>query len=58
MSGTSSEHNAQPTHAPRTGWRAEGSGPKLKAPVSVVGGYGFLIWMVQMVLGPPGPPGA
>lgn len=26
--------------------------------VGVVGGYGFLIWMSQMILGPPGPPGA
>lgn len=25
--------------------------------VSVVGGYGFLIWMWQIVFGPPGPPG-
>jgi nitrate reductase NapE len=25
--------------------------------VGVVGGYGFLIWMSQMILGPPGPPG-
>jgi nitrate reductase NapE len=25
--------------------------------VGVVGGYGFLIWMFQMILGPPGPPG-
>jgi nitrate reductase NapE len=24
--------------------------------VGVVGGYGFLIWMYQMVFGPPGPP--
>lgn len=24
--------------------------------VGVVGGYGFLIWMSQIVLGPPGPP--
>jgi nitrate reductase NapE len=24
--------------------------------VGVVGGYGFLIWMLQVVLGPPGPP--
>jgi nitrate reductase NapE len=24
--------------------------------VGVVGGYGFLIWMFQLVLGPPGPP--
>jgi len=25
--------------------------------VGVVGGYGFLVWMFQLVLGPPGPPG-
>jgi periplasmic nitrate reductase NapE len=25
--------------------------------VGVVGGYGFLIWMSQIILGPPGPPG-
>ena len=24
--------------------------------VGVVGGYGFIIWMSQIVLGPPGPP--
>ncbi|CAH1668979.1 Protein NapE [Hyphomicrobiales bacterium] len=24
--------------------------------VGVVGGYGFLVWMFQIVLGPPGPP--
>jgi nitrate reductase NapE len=24
--------------------------------VGVVGGYGFLIWMYQIVFGPPGPP--
>jgi nitrate reductase NapE len=24
--------------------------------VGVVGGYGFLVWMAQLVLGPPGPP--
>lgn len=24
--------------------------------VGVVGGFGFLIWMWQMVFGPPGPP--
>ena len=24
--------------------------------VGVVGGYGFLVWMFQLVLGPPGPP--
>jgi periplasmic nitrate reductase NapE len=26
------------------------------AAVSVVGGYGFAIWMYQLVAGPPGPP--
>jgi nitrate reductase NapE len=25
--------------------------------VGVVGGFGFLVWMSQLVLGPPGPPG-
>ena len=25
--------------------------------VGVVGGYGFLVWMMQLILGPPGPPG-
>ncbi len=25
--------------------------------VAVVGGYGFLVWMYQIVFGPPGPPG-
>jgi nitrate reductase NapE len=24
--------------------------------VMVVGGYGFLVWMYQIVFGPPGPP--
>lgn len=24
--------------------------------VAVVGGYGFLVWMFQIVYGPPGPP--
>ena len=24
--------------------------------VGVVGGYGFLVWMSQAILGPPGPP--
>ncbi|ACI97893.1 periplasmic nitrate reductase, NapE protein [Rhodospirillum centenum] len=23
--------------------------------VAVVGGYGFLVWMYQLVMGPPGP---
>jgi periplasmic nitrate reductase NapE len=25
--------------------------------VGVVGGYGFAVWMYQMIAGPPGPPG-
>ncbi len=25
--------------------------------VAVVGGYGFLVWMSQLIVGPPGPPG-
>lgn len=25
--------------------------------VGVVGGYGFLVWMWQLIFGPPGPPG-
>jgi nitrate reductase NapE len=24
--------------------------------VGIVGGYGFLVWMFQLVAGPPGPP--
>ena len=24
--------------------------------VAIVGGYGFLIWMFQIIFGPPGPP--
>jgi nitrate reductase NapE len=24
--------------------------------IAIVGGYGFLIWMYQLVFGPPGPP--
>lgn len=26
------------------------------ASVAVVGGYGFLVWIWQMIFGPPGPP--
>ena len=25
--------------------------------VGAVGGYGFLVWMFQIIFGPPGPPG-
>jgi len=26
--------------------------------VAAVGGYGFIVWMLQMIYGPPGPPAA
>jgi nitrate reductase NapE len=26
--------------------------------IAVVGGYGFIVWMLQMIYGPPGPPAA
>lgn len=26
--------------------------------VCVVGGYGFVVWVYQMIMGPPGPPAA
>jgi nitrate reductase NapE len=26
--------------------------------IAVVGGYGFIVWMLQMIYGPPGPPPA
>ena len=25
--------------------------------VAIVGGYGFLVWIIQIFAGPPGPPG-
>lgn len=25
--------------------------------VAIVGGYGFIVWMSQVLMGPPGPPG-
>lgn len=24
--------------------------------VAIVGGYGFIVWILQMIFGPPGPP--
>ena len=24
--------------------------------IAIVGGYGFLVWMSQLIMGPPGPP--
>ena len=26
--------------------------------VIIVGGYGFIVWMSQLMTGPPGPPGS
>jgi nitrate reductase NapE len=67
MNGTSSEHQARPALETRfgAGWRAEFLVFAIivafiwpVVAVGVVGGYGFLIWMTQLILGPPGPPGA
>ncbi|WP_255461838.1 periplasmic nitrate reductase, NapE protein [Microbulbifer sp. ALW1] len=24
--------------------------------IAIVGGYGFMVWILQMIFGPPGPP--
>ena len=63
MSDTSSQHDAQPVVG--TSRRAEFFVFAIIAAliwpvvaVGVVGGYGFLIWMIQLIVGPPGPPGA
>jgi nitrate reductase NapE len=66
MGDTSSKQDVQPTHESvfGTSRRAEffvfAIIVALIWPivaVGVVGGYGFLIWMTQLILGPPGPPG-
>jgi nitrate reductase NapE len=66
MSDTSGRHDAPPLHgaAPAIGRRAEFYVFAIivaliwpVVAVGVVGGYGFLIWMSQLILGPPGPPG-
>jgi nitrate reductase NapE len=66
MSDTSGRHGALPLHAavPATTRRAEFFVFAVIAAfiwpvvaVGVVGGYGFLVWMSQVILGPPGPPG-
>ena len=63
MSDTSGKHDAQP--ALGTGRRAELFVFAIivafiwpVVAVGAVGGYGFLVWMTQLILGPPGPPGA
>jgi periplasmic nitrate reductase NapE len=65
MSDTSSKHDAQPVIGTKTGRGAEFFVFAIivafiwpVVAVGVVGGYGFLIWMMQLILGPPGPPGA
>ena len=60
----SSEHsNSQARIAPRSSRRAELFAFVVLAvliwpvvAVGVVGGYGFVVWMSQLLLGPPGPP--
>lgn len=62
MSEVSTEH--LPSPEPKSGRRRElltffilafGIWPIVA--VGVVGGYGFLVWMFQILYGPPGPPG-
>lgn len=69
MSDTSSESDARPALQSAFGGRS-GAGRRAEffvfaiiaafiwpvVAVGVVGGYGFLIWMVQLIMGPPGPP--
>ncbi len=64
MLDTSVKQDAQPEGAGRVGRRAELLVFAIIAAfiwpvvaVGVVGGYGFVIWMTQLIVGPPGPPG-
>jgi nitrate reductase NapE len=64
MLDTSAKRDAQPDRSGTSGRRAELLVFAIIAAfiwpivaVGVVGGYGFLIWMSQIFLGPPGPPG-
>lgn len=64
MLDTSVKHHAQPDRAGGGTRRAELFVFAVIAAfiwpivaVGVVGGYGFLVWMTQLILGPPGPPG-
>ena len=64
MLDTSVKQNAQPESSGHNGRRAELFVFAVIAAfiwpvvaVGVVGGYGFIIWMSQLILGPPGPPG-
>jgi periplasmic nitrate reductase NapE len=65
MPDTSTQHGAQPEKVHGASRRAEFLVFAIIAAfiwpvvaVGVVGGYGFLVWMSQLILGPPGPPGA
>lgn len=64
MVDTLNDKDAQPDNVRGTGRRAELIVFAVIAAfvwpviaVGVVGGYGFLIWMSQLILGPPGAPG-
>ena len=64
MLDTSVRQNAPPERSGTVGRRAEFFVFAVIAAfiwpivaVGVVGGYGFLVWMTQLILGPPGPPG-
>ncbi|WP_081434947.1 periplasmic nitrate reductase, NapE protein [Nitrobacter hamburgensis] len=64
MVDTLDNNDAQPNNARETGRREELIVFAVIAAfvwpviaVGVVGGYGFLVWMSQLILGPPGPPG-
>ena len=67
MSDASVERNkpSGPGDVPASGWRGEVLVFAViiacvwpVVAVGVVGGYGFLVWMFQLIAGPPGPPGA
>ena len=53
--GTSSERPSRTAEITRFLVLAFGVWPVIA--VGVVGGYGFLVWMYQLIAGPPGPPG-
>lgn len=67
--GAAGEQEERADAGPETGWLRGRRGEQLVfallavviwpvIAVVVVGGYGFLVWMYQLLAGPPGPPGA
>lgn len=61
LTDTPTSHNAAPRHSRRQELFAFLVLAVLIWPViavGIVGGYGFTIWMLQIVFGPPGPPDA